>query len=63
MRSIRILALAVTAGVVVVVASPAQAAPVTMTSTMSADEEVPQKGPPGATGSATLDINTDNNQV
>jgi hypothetical protein len=61
MRSLRILALAAVAAVVV--ASPAQAAPVTMTASMTADEEVPQKGPAGATGSGTIDINTDNNQV
>jgi len=62
MRSVRILALAVTA-TAIVVASPAQAAPITLTAAMTADEEVPQKGPAGATGSGTVDLNTDNNQV
>jgi hypothetical protein len=62
MRSLRILVLAVTAAVIVL-ASPAQAAPVTLTANMTPDEEVPQKGPAGATGSATLDVNSDNNQV
>ena len=62
MRSVRILALAVTA-TAIVVASPAQAAPITLTATMTAAEEVPQKGPDGATGSGTVDLNTDNNQV
>lgn len=63
MRSLRILALAATAAALTVVASPAQAAPVTLTANMTADEEVPEKGPAGATGSATLDLNTDNNEV
>lgn len=63
MRSVRILAAAAAAAVIVVVASPAQAAPVALTSTMTAEEEVPQKGPAGATGSATLEVNSDNNQV
>jgi hypothetical protein len=63
MRPLRILALAVTAAAFMVVASPAQAATVQMTSTMTADEEVPQKGPAGATGSATLDFKTDTNEV
>lgn len=63
MRSLRILVLAATATALIVVASPAHAAPVQLTSTMTADEEVPQKGPAGATGSGTLDFNTDNNQV
>jgi LPXTG-motif cell wall-anchored protein len=62
MRSLRILALAAAAAVIVV-ASPAQAAPVVLTANMTADEEVPQKGPAGVTGSATLDVNKDNNQV
>ena len=62
MRSLRILVLAVAAALIVF-ASPAQAAPVTMTSNMTADDEIPQKGPAGATGSATLEINSDNNQV
>ena len=62
MRSVRILALAVTA-TAIVVASPAQAAPVTLTANMTADKEVPEKGPAGATGSGTVDVNTDNNQV
>lgn len=62
MRSVRILA-AAAAAAVIVVASPAQAAPVTLTSTMTAEEEVPQKGLAGATGSATLEVNSDNNQV
>ena len=62
MRSVRILALAVTV-TAIVVASPAQAAPITLTAAMTADEEVPQKGPAGATGSGTVDLNTDNNQV
>lgn len=63
MRSVRILALAATAAAVIGVASPALAAPVTLTSTMTADEEVPQKGPAGSTGSATLEVNKDTNQV
>ncbi len=62
MRSLRILVLAVTAAVIVF-ASPAQAAPITMTSNMTAEDEVPQKGPAGATGSATLDVNSSENQV
>jgi hypothetical protein len=63
MRSIRIMAVAAVVAVLTVVALPAQAAPVTLTASMTADEEVPEKGPAGATGSATLDINTDTNQV
>ena len=62
MRSVRILVLAATATAVLVV-SPAHAAPVQLTATMTPDEEVPQKGPAGATGSATLDFKTDTNEV
>jgi CHRD domain-containing protein len=61
MRSVRILVLAVTA--VIVVAAPAYAAPVTLTANMTGDDEAPQKGPAGATGSATLDVNRENNQL
>jgi hypothetical protein len=63
MRSFRILALTATAAAVIGVASPALAAPITLTSSMTADEEVPQKGPAGSTGSATLEVNSDTNQV
>jgi hypothetical protein len=63
MRSLRILALAAAATVLIVVASPAQAAPVQLTANMTPDEEVPQKGPAGATGSGTLDLKPDTNEV
>lgn len=63
MRSLRTVVLAATATALLVVASPAHAAPVQLTATMTPDEEVPLKGPAGATGSATLDFKTDNNEV
>ena len=63
MRALRILVPAVAAAVILVMASPAQAAPVTLTASMTGDEEVPQKGPAGTTGSATLDVNRESNEV
>ena len=63
MRSLRTLVLAATATALLVVASPAQAAPVQLTATLTPDEEIPLPGPAGATGSATLDFKTDNNEV
>ncbi len=63
MRSVRILALVAAAAVVTVFALPAQAAPVQMTANMTGDEEVPQKGPAGATGGATLEIKSDTNEI
>ena len=62
MRSLRTVVL-VTAAALTLVASPAHATPVQLTATMTPDEEVPQKGPTGATGSATLDFKTDSNEV
>jgi hypothetical protein len=63
MRAVRILMVSALAGALVAIAPPAQAAPVTLTASMTADEEVPEKGPAGATGSATLDVNQDANEV
>ena len=63
MRSFRILVLAAAAMALLAVASPAHAAPVQLTATMTPDEEVPLKGPDGATGSATLDFKTYTNEV
>ena len=63
MRSVRILALVAAVAVVTIFSLPAQAAPVQMTANMTADEEVPQKGPAGATGGATLDIKSDTNEI
>ncbi|MDQ3945780.1 MAG: CHRD domain-containing protein [Actinomycetota bacterium] len=61
MRAFRILALAGLA--VLFGAPPAQAKMVSYTATLSPDEEVPTKGPSGASGTAKIDINTDTNQV
>ena len=63
MRVVRILMVAALVGALAVIASPAQAAPVTLTAAMTADEEVPTKGPAGATGNATLEIDNATNQV
>lgn len=61
MRALRIMALA---GLVVLFgALPAQAKTSSYTATLSPDEEVPNKGPAGASGTAKIDINTDTNQV
>ncbi|MGH9037226.1 MAG: CHRD domain-containing protein [Acidimicrobiia bacterium] len=61
MRAIRIMALA---GLVVLFgAPPAQAKTASYTATLSPNEEVPTKGPEGASGTAKVDINTDTNQV
>ena len=62
MRSLRIAA----AGALVAVcftASPAQAKAVSLVANLSATEEVPNPGPAGAMGTATVNINTDTNQV
>ncbi|MGH9042055.1 MAG: CHRD domain-containing protein [Acidimicrobiia bacterium] len=61
MRAIRIMALVGLA--VLFGAPPAQAKTVSYTATLSPDEEVPTKGPAGATGTAKVDIDTDTNQV
>ncbi len=61
MRAFRIVAL--TGLVVLFGAVPAQAKMVSYTATLSPDEEVPNKGPAGASGTAKVDINTDTNQV
>lgn len=45
------------AGVLVLVAAPASAHVVTMTAALDAAEEVPEPGPPGATGNAEVSIN------
>ncbi len=61
MRAIRIVALA---GLTVLFgALPAQAKTTSYTATLSPDEEVPNKGPAGASGTAKVDINSDTNQV
>jgi hypothetical protein len=61
MRARRIVALA---GLVVLFGVlPAQAKTASFTATLSPAEEVPNKGPEGASGTAKVDINTDNNQV
>ena len=61
MRALRIMALVGLA--VLFGAPPAQARTVSYTATLSPDEEVPTKGPAGASGTAKIDINTDTNQV
>lgn len=61
MRAFRIMALVGLA--VLFGAPPAQAKTVSYTATLSPDEEVPNKGPAGASGTAKVDINTDTNQV
>jgi hypothetical protein len=61
MPAFRVLALAGLA--VLFAAAPASAKMVSFTSTMTAAEEVPNKGPEGASGTAKFDINTDTNQV
>ena len=61
MRALRIMALVGLA--VLFGAPPAQAKTVSYTATLSPDEEVPTKGPAGASGTAKVDINTDTNQV
>ena len=61
MRALRIMALAGLA--VLFGAPPAQAKTVSYTATLSPNEEVPTKGPEGASGTAKVDINTDTNQV
>jgi CHRD domain len=61
MRVLRIAALAglfVSLGVL-----PAHAKMASYTATLSPAEEVPNKGPEGASGTAKVDINTDTNQV
>ncbi|HEY3240611.1 MAG TPA: CHRD domain-containing protein [Acidimicrobiia bacterium] len=61
MRALRIMALAGLA--VLFGAPPAQAKTVSYTATLSPDEEVPNKGPAGSSGTAKVDIDTDTNQV
>jgi hypothetical protein len=61
MRAFRIMALAGLA--VLFGAPPAQAKMASYTATLSPNEEVPTKGPEGASGTAKVDINTDTNQV
>ena len=61
MRALRMAAL--TGLIVLFGALPAQAATASFTATLSPAEEVPNKGPEGASGTAKVDINTDNNQV
>lgn len=61
MRAFRIMALVGLA--VLFGAGPAQAKTSSYTATLSPDEEVPNKGPAGASGTAKVDINTDTNQV
>jgi hypothetical protein len=61
MRALRILTLGTLA--VLLAAAPALAATQSFTATMTAAEEVPDKGPEGATGTGKFDINTDTNQV
>lgn len=46
-----------------VIATPARAKEASFSSKMTTAEEVPDKGPEGATGTATVSINTDTNQV
>ncbi|MGH8972697.1 MAG: CHRD domain-containing protein [Acidimicrobiia bacterium] len=61
MRARRIVALA---GLFVLIGVlPAQAETASFTATLSPAEEVPTKGPEGASGTAKVDINTDTNQV
>ncbi len=61
MRASRIAALA---GLIVLFgALPAYAKTASFTATLSPAEEVPNKGPEGASGTAKVDINTDTNQV
>ncbi|MGH8993862.1 MAG: CHRD domain-containing protein [Acidimicrobiia bacterium] len=61
MRALRIMALVGLA--VLFGAPPAQAKTASYTATLSPDEEVPNKGPAGASGTAKVDINTETNQV
>ena len=61
MRALPIMALVGLASLVG--AAPAQAETISYTATLSPDEEVPDKGPAGASGTAKVDINTDTNQV
>jgi CHRD domain. len=61
MRAFKIMALVGLA--VLFGAPPAQAKTASYTATLSPDEEVPTKGPAGASGTAKVDINTDTNQV
>ena len=61
MRVLRILAAAGFA--VLIGTAPAQAKSTSFTAAMSADQEVPDKGPSGGAGNAVVDINTDTNQV
>jgi CHRD domain len=61
MRVFRILAAAGFA--VLLGTAPVQAKSSSLTAKMSADEEVPDKGPSGGAGAAVVTINTDTNQV
>lgn len=45
------------------VAAPALAGEMSYSSTLTAADEVPDKGPEGATGVATVNVNTDTNEV
>lgn len=63
MRARAICIVAAGALAVLFTASPAQAKNVSYTANLTAAEEVPTKGPEGAMGTATVDINTDTNQV
>ncbi len=62
MRALRIAALTGLT-VLFLAVQPAQAKMASYTATLSPDEEVPNKGPAGASGTAKVDINTDTNQV
>jgi hypothetical protein len=61
MRGVRILTVAACA--VLFGVTPAQAKSTSFTAKMSADEEVPDKGPSGGAGNATVTIDTATNQV
>ncbi len=62
MRAQAILATAVL-GFVSVVAPPARAEMKSYSATLSADEEVPMKGPEGASGTAKITVDTTTNQL